>query len=290
MVIALARVPVSSPTFTPLSYGLLSAADIVTEGSSRWTGGIEFIPDACEEAGITTSPCPATGSIHKSPNVTGVDVRGADPFTVFADILCSPVGFDEDEFKARTTAALTNGEARAAERVFWTGVAGAATVNPHLAEDTAVTDARGVLLQSAASLVITGAAISVTRALGLLEGSLAECYGGEGVIHVPREALAHLGAVTNVVRDGQRLRTLSGNIIAAYSSNNKEGPTGAEATLGEGWFYATGALSIRRSGIDYVSAYTEAVDRSENTMVYIAERTYVVNWDCCHFAVRVALA
>lgn len=288
MAVDLARVPVSSPTFTPLSFGLLSAAEIVTEGGTKWELGIDLTPNACEEAGTTVAPCPTPTSITKAPNITGVDNRGAEAFTVFAEIICNPVGFDDVEFQDRTVAALTNGEGRAVERVFWTGAAGGTTIEPHLAANAESIDARGFVMQTAAT-VVTGSAMNVTRAIGLLEGALSNCYGGEGVIHVPREALAHLSAATLIYRDGQRLRTQGGNIIAAYSPNLRTGPAGTNpAAANDFWFYATGAVNIRRSGVRVIGAdMTAALNRSENTIVMIAERTYVINWDCCHFAQQV---
>jgi hypothetical protein len=268
---------------------LLSVATLPsTEGDPHWQAGVEYQPDVCDPAGVTTDGCPLGTIITKAPNVTGMQARGSDPFTVYADIQCSPVG-SIDEYQARTDAALTNGEARAVESVFWTGTAGAETIRPHLAEDTAVFDSRGILMQTAATVVTTGA--DIVEAMGLLEGELAECYGGVGVIHVPFTALAHLAANTLVVREGDQLRTtLGGTLVAAYSSNNRQGPTGADPAAGQAWLYGTGAITVRRGQIVHTSALAEALDRSENTMVYIAERTYVISVDCdCHLAAQASL-
>ena len=289
-VIDRARARVLSPTYTPLPYGLLSVASGQTEGAgSHWEAGIEYQPDTCAMAGVTTDNCLV--SITKAPTVTGIGARGSNPFTVYAEIQCGPIG-SYDEMAARTTTALTNGEGRAIERVFWTGVAGGETIHPHLAHDAQVLDSSGVVpivLQTAASVLTTGASIDVTEAVGSLEGALSECYGGEGVLHVPRSAVAHLAANGLVYRDGQRLRTFGGNLVAAYTSNDCEGPTGADPAAGQAWFYATGAVDVRRGPISYSSALPEALNRSENTLAYIAERTVVFTWDCCHFATQVTL-
>lgn len=290
MAVDLARVPVASPAFVPLSYGLLSASSLPSDGIDRIGHGIDFTPDSCAEASTTTSPCPSPGTITKAPTVTGIGTYGAEAFTVYAEIQCGPVGLQDGELRARTAALLTNGEGRAIENTFWTGAAGAATIRPHLAEDTAVIDTRGLTIQTAAT-VVTGASMNVIRAIGLLEGMLADCYGGEGVIHVPRMALAHLDAAQLVHKDGQRLRTIGGNIIAAYASNNRQGPAGTNpAAPNDVWFYATGAVDIRRSDIMWIGAEVAAgLNRSENMNVLIAERTYVINWACCHYAQQVTL-
>lgn len=288
-----AMADVASPPFTPIKYDLLATVDVLTPTDSRWENGVQFQPDACEAALTTWDRCAATGggsgiAATKSPSTTGIGLRGAEPFTVYAWILCSPVGH-WDDYERRTTTALTNGELRAMESVFWTGVVQGQDVNPHLAEDAAITNSAGVLVQTAASVVTTGAAVDVVEAVGLLEGSLSSCYGGEGIIHVPRSALAHLAANMLVVQDGTVLRTMGGTKVAAYASNNREGPTGAAPAAGQAWFYATGAVQLRRSAIRVTSREQEALNRTENTMVFIAERTYVIDWDCCHLAAQVSL-
>lgn len=276
-----------NPRFTPVRFGLTSVADFpVLDDDPHWRNGIEFMPDDCAEAEVTIDKCPGTPTT-KSPNVTGVGVLGAAPFTVYAWIACNPVGHSRTEMEGRTLAALANGEERAVERTFWTGVADTGTIFPHLAHDAVVVTG-GAQVQSAASVIVTGA-VDVVEGIGLLEGALGECYGGEGVIHVPRRALAHLAAWHLIQEDGGRLRTIGGTKIAAYSSGNRQGPTGVDPAAGITWAYATGAVSIRRSAPTPTSAYVEAIDRRENSLVYIAERTYVINWDCCHLALQLNL-
>lgn len=292
--VTIGRRYVAAPPFTPLPFGLLSVADPLSEGTTRWEAGVEYQPDDCGEALITIDECIISGAAvsgvgTKAPSATGIGVNAAEPFTVYSWILCSPVGVYE-EYEQRTINALSNGEGRAVERTFWTGVIGGVEqFIQHLASDETITDPFGAVMQTAATPVTTGAAIDVVEAIGLLEGNLAECYGGVGVIHVPRQALAHLVAYDLAERDGQRLRSPGGNIIAAYSSNNREGPNGVAPAAGQAWFYATGNLQIRRSGIRTISQLPEALNRSENSMVLIAERTYVIDWDCCHYAAQVSL-
>jgi hypothetical protein len=130
--------------------------------------------------------------------------------------------------------------------------------------------------------------VDVVEALGLLEGQLAACYGGVGVIHVPRMAIPHLAWGMQVIQSNTQLHTPNGNILAAYSSNNTEGPSGAAPAAGQTWIYGTGMPMIRRSA-PFVTQLRESLDRSENSMVMLAERTYDIGWDCCHFAAQVSL-
>jgi hypothetical protein len=255
----------------------------------HWQGGVDYIPDSCAEAGTTLDGCPSGDTVTKAPTVTGIGDMGAQPFTVFSWIRCSPVGFSQAEVEARARNGLTRGEARAVERIFWTGTTsiGAQDVLPHLAENTAVTEA-GIQLQTAAT-IITGTTVDVVEGMGMLEGELALCYGGEGVIHVPRSLLAALAGQGLVRQDGMRLRTMGGMNVAAYSSNNRQGPDGTNPAGGTTWIYGTGAVDMRRSDIEFTGSYAQSIDRSENSLVLVAERTYVIGWDCCHLAVRVSL-
>lgn len=285
-----------APPFAPARYGLLTVVDQPIDPDPHWQAGIEFQPDPCGPASATIMNCPVVTIPAKSPTATGLGVVGAEPFTVYAEVPCSPIGQGNDieDLRSRAVNALTRGEARTVETVFWTGTVPSITgtpVMPHLAEDTAVFEAlTGTRLQTAATVVTTGAAVDVVEAIGLLEGALAVCYGGEGVIHVPATAVAALAAYSLLVKDGDRLRTFYGNRVAVYSSDDREGPTGANPAAGQGWFYATGAITLRRTGInDALASKSSAFDRSNNTAVYIAERTYVIGWDCCHLAAQVSL-
>jgi hypothetical protein len=289
----------AGPGFTPLKFGLLSAAQVVDDPNPHWQGGVKMNPDPCGPDSSVVVHCvaggPATG-IAKTPTVTGTPMTAAEPFSVYAFTDCAPVGWGDQltELTARTQRALDRGEGRAVERAFWTGQATVGgTVLPHLAEDTAVmANADGALtveLQSAAT-VVSGVAVGVLEAMGLLEGALAACYGGEGVIHVPAQAVPYLAHHNLANAQGPQLRTLAGHKVAAYSSNSKEGPTGSAAGAGRAWFYATGAVVARRSPAKPLGVSPgDFVGKADNDTVYIVERTYVIDWDCCHLAVEVLL-
>jgi hypothetical protein len=54
--------------------------------------------------------------------------------------------------------------------------------------------------------------------------------------------------------------------------------------------YATGAVTVRRSGIVLPSPQqVQVIDRNKNDVVQVAYRTYVIGWECCHFAALVRL-
>lgn len=283
--IPMARLPVGAPARTPLPYGLLSVAQVQTVTDVHWRNGVWFEPDTCEEAGITTDSCAASGTGNK-PITSTMDFRASAPFTVYTLPQCSAVGYLPDQAQPRAAGALTAGEGRAVEREFWTGAHG---TTPHLAEDTIIIGTDGSTEQSAAAVVVTGG-VDVVEGIALLEEALGTCYGNEGVIHVPLAVLTHMKWASLAERDGARLRSPSGHLIAAGAGYPGTSPAGAPPPSGVRWIYATGAVSIWRSGIDfYARTPAEILDRNKNTVVMTAERTYVIGWDCCHLAIPITI-
>lgn len=295
---------VDAPTFTPSPYGLLSVVQTPTDRDPHWQNGVTWT-SFCPTAGQATyDECIAvTGSSGAVPEpsdkTANVDVvhRGATPFTVYARFDCSTVGNEEAIETARQALART--ETFQLERTFWTGLVDDKVIAfPHLAADDDVEDAAGVVLQSTATVAATGGPLDVVTGLGLLEQALADCFGGAGVIHVPAKLLATLDSYTLLrvanarnVGTGQfdrQLVTLNGNLVAAGAGYLGTGPSGQVPTQDTAWIYATGPVFMRRGDVK-VMPFESAVRRDVNSVEMIAERTYVLGFDCCHFAVEVSL-
>lgn len=290
------RLIVNAPTFTPSPYGLLSVAQQVTADGPHWQNGITWQARCLVPMGRSTyDECiVVTGSGESPPepsaktDMVDLTYRGATPFTAFAKFDCSLAGMDE-ALKIASDA-LAQSESWQVERAFWTGFADSTpVVFPHLAANAEVLDAQSIELQSPASVVVTGAAVDVATGLGLLEAALADCYNGVGVIHVPVKALPTLQAHNLVVAQSGKLRTLNGNLIAVGGGYPGTSPSGAAPATDEAWLYATGAVFMYRSDVQIPADKISSVNRTTNTREMIAERTYVLGWDCCHHAVLVDL-
>lgn len=285
-----ARQIVDPPAFGLLPYGLWDAAQVRSADNPHWQQGITWI-ERCPDGGTTYDEClsvTGTGAPPEPPaKADNVDqtFRGATPFTVVAEFDCSPVGLRDAETVASD--ALARVEQQQVEAAFWTGSAGAQTVVfPHLAADTEVLDAQDIVLQTVASPAVTGA--DVAQALGELEADLADCYAGQGIIHVPRIALPTLAAWNLVEdRDG-RLYTTAGNLVVVGGGYTGSGPDGSAPAAGTTWIYATGAVFGYRGDVQ-VTSPRDSIDRSANTMRMIAERTYVMAFECCLLAANVQL-
>ena len=281
---------VNPPAFAPLPYGLWDAAEHPTL-PAHWQQGVTWI-DRCPVGDTTYDECltvTGAGSPPEPPAKTDnvvQEFRGATAFTVFAEFDCSPVGLSDAATIAEES--LSRIEHAQVEAAFWTGAAGGqpGIVLPHLASDAEVLDSNGIVLQTVATVAVTGG--DVATVLGLLEDALDDCYGGEGVVYIPRFALPTFVASLLVqVVDGV-LRTMSGNRVVVSGDFPGTSPAGASPAAGTSWIYATGPLFAYRSEV-FATQTRESFDRAENTMKMIAERTYVLGFSCCLIAALVDL-
>jgi hypothetical protein len=285
-----ARQLVDLPTaFTPLPYGLWDTVQQVSGDGPHWQQGITWI-ERCPTGDSTYDECLSVTGVGAPPSppakTANVDQtsRGALPFTLYAEFECSPVGLAEAETDA--SHALVRVEQTQVETAFWTGAAGGqAVVFPHLAADTETLDG-DIVLQPVASPAVTGA--DVAHALGALEQELADCYAGQGLIHVPRSVLPTLAAWNLITERDGRLYTTAGNLVVAGTGYTGSGPDGAAPAAGTAWIYATGAAWGYRSD-PYVTRLRDSLDRTSNTLRMLAERTYLIGFECCLLAAHIVL-
>lgn len=288
---------VEPPASAGLPYGLLSALgpEIRNPGDRHWQLGATY-ESFCPLGSTTYDECIAvsgTGSARPAPPPAKVEtttrsVRGATSFTVFAEVDCSAPGFWNNNPGQVAERALALTEEYQVERAFWTGTAGgAAVVYPHLAASAAVTDESGTVLQTAAVTVVSGsAALDVVEGIGRLEAELAACYNQVGVIHVPRVLGPALAEANLLVREGTRYRTPGGNLVVLGSGYLGTSPAGV-ASDASAWVYATGGMFIYRSAVE-VMPPRSTVNRANNDVRALVERTYLLGWECCHLAVNIS--
>lgn len=293
-----ARQIIDGPVFSALPYGLWDAIQHPTPSGPYWQQGVTWV-DQCSSGGAVYDECIAVTGTGGSPaaqaafasNVTQTN-RGATPFTVYAEFDCSPVGLDMTLNAAAEALART--ESYQASRAFWTGSAGKSgsteqtTAWPHLAANTTLDDPQSIRLQTAATSLVTGGD-DAAIALGQLEQSLGSCYNGQGVIHIPYLALPTFFANELVYEHGDgTLCTMAGNKVVVGSGYTGSSPAGSAPSAGTSWIYATGAVFGYRSEVN-VREMPGIFDRAENTVRMIASRTYLLGFECCHYAALVNL-
>jgi len=293
---------VAGPSFTPSPYGLWDAIQKPSSADVHWQNGITW-EERCPAASTLYEECIAvtgaggspTGQASMSSTVTRT-YRGATSFAVYAEFDASPVGLIGDVATAAEDA-LARVEQYQVERAFWTGTAGSAsggvaqtTVFPHLAAVTAMNDPSNsqIVLQTAASQIVTGGD-DIAVQLGNLEAALADCYHGQGVIHIAPEVLPTMSARGLAVKEGNHLVTTKGNLVVVGDGYTGSSPAGAATSSGTSWIYATGAVFGYRASVPVITNARDGFDRIENTYRMIAERVYVIGFECCHLATVVTL-
>lgn len=138
-----------------------------------------------------------------------------------------------------------------------------------------------------------GTATTLVDGLAQLESALGACtLGGNGLIHVPRRVLTHMG-VEGLLLDptSGRRTTWNGYGVVAEDGYAGTGPAAVPSapstpSSGNVWIYATGPLMIKAaadlSGIQHV-------DVENNDLFAIVPGAYTYGWGCCHYAIQIDL-
>ena len=269
---------VDGPLPVPRTSRLIDVANTIDDLDPHWRAGAQiysYPPDLPH----TWNPCPP-GTIDPGEKVEGgvIPIPIFDAFQVYVSETCTARGLpvaagvkDQDAFVARATATFTATESHGVELALVNGVD---LDSPYL------TDADVDILNG-------GAAASPTVALALLEEAIGATARG-GVVHAtPGTATAWESTGFTFDRVGgyglgsKVILRSTGTPIAVgtgYIGSQPEG--GAAPTATKAWAYATGPLTVRRGTLDIVpGTLKEALDRSDNTITYRAERDYLIDWD-----------
>lgn len=257
---------------TPSPYGLLSAATVLDSTDPHELLGIEWEPLSCATA-LTTDYCNDDPEFDPTKVFDRGGVDTAGPVTVYYGQDCPPMGRTFDEAATRVRSGLAIGEPAALEGWFETNV----------------------LSPAATDLTPAAGPMSPPQALAVLEGYLGVNYGGVGVVHVPIGLAAVFGAAGILLDKGARRETWAGNLVAlgaGYEVNvgpvsSSGDPTDAAADAF--WVYITGPVTARREAVDVLArGDRDALDIVLNDRYMLAERTWVLSYECAVAAIQVA--
>lgn len=284
MVATIPAVPVAKPTPSlPLRYGLFAAAngpfDLPVHARN---GGVEYVTALCGEGfGYEVECIDATADKSSAWTENGVDVVTGLPFIVFATMQCGTVGYTYEEERALILERLKGVEQAMVEEIFSTSTFGQ---GPGLVTADGIT-------------TVTGAGDTVADVLSELErarycgftGNLTQ-YGPPGFLHVAIPVFNHLKAEHLIEFDGTRWRTPIGTVVSTgcYANND---PAGAAPADGVFWMYLTGQTTIWRTpdSAVQIAPVEGSLDRTNNQYLMLAEREYVVTYECGGFAKAVTL-
>jgi hypothetical protein len=258
-------VPLQAPLPPPRKYDLLSTLEILNCGDDRWLAGAWTGGDVPGPA-FTHDPC-STGTERGKTGAGLIETQRTSAFTVYLPGFCTAasIGPDPDYWTERLERVFEIYEGAAVERVLATGD-GHAVLGPYLGD-------------SHLEQLNSGLAIDPVQAYGLLEQAVAR-HGG-GVIHVAPRTFAAWKANTLVSSQGGIMRTELGTpIVVGYGYVGVTPDEGTPPTPSQEWAFATGPIQVlRMADIETVPAdYAQALDRSMNDVLFLAERPYLLNW------------
>lgn len=284
MAITTAPMLVDKPTPSmPLRYGLFQAAvgplDLPVHARN---GGLQYINPLCRTGNLYENECPPSALDSKAAffGVGTETVLGA-PFLATATITCGTVGFTYEELRAMTLEALKGVEQTLVEEALSTGAEG---------QDPSLLAADGII-------TVTGGGATAVEVISELErarycgfGANQTNYGPPGYLHMAIPVFNELKSQHLIDFDGTRWRTPMGTVVSTgcYANND---PAGAAPVDGVFWVYITGQTTIWRTSDAnvHIAPVEGSLDRTTNQMLMLAEREYVVTYECDGFAKAVTL-
>lgn len=283
MVATIPPVLIAKPTPSmPLRYGLLAAAvgplDLPVHARN---GGLRYVTSLCDDGFGYEIECIGDQNSKASEFSLGTTTVTGLPFIIAATVTCGTVGYTYEEQRAFVMERLRGVEQGVLESIFSTSSVGQA---PGLITGDGIT-------------TVTGAGDTVVDVLSELErarycgftGNTAR-YGPPGYLHVAIPVLNALKSEHLVDWDGTRWRTAMGTVVSAgcYANNDPDGAAPADGVF---WMYLTGQTTIWRTSDSQVQVapVEGSLNRTTNQFLMLAEREYVVAYECGGFAKPVTL-
>jgi hypothetical protein len=252
---------VSAPPAVPYRYGLFSVVEPRTaaiegiEVDEHWRLGVQWQSQSCGQIKSTTGPCIDPQVDPLTPDDL-CSVLEYEPFTLYAFNNDDVIGHTLAEHEANAISRLTKGEQYGAERHVWD------------------------LMVTAAGAAQDSTMYPIHIGLGFAEQFLAETYEAQGVLHMSR--LTAMACAPHLKVEGGRMLTALGTPVVVGGGYIQA--TSQPTDLGV--IIATGPLVMYRGDID---TRENSLNRANNTMSIVAQRDYVIGWDCGALAVDVNL-
>lgn len=277
-----------APKITPSEFGLFTVAKPETQfKEDQWIRGFSHEWDTTIRGLVNYDDTDTTSSTLVS-NTTPERYTEIKPFFIEAEDYRSALGFPGLDYVARVKRQLEGGTQKAMERELWDGAIRKGESHENKA-----------LSASTATLVNSTTALSVQRALALLDFELGDTSpaGENGVIHMTKDVAGLLSSNYMIFHnEAGHLQTISGTKIiigSGYTGNGPDSVTGATASATNKWMYGTGAVKALLGDVDVVAdtlAQSYDVAGNQNDMRIKAIRPAAVYFDpSIHLAVRVDL-
>ena len=278
-----------APKIVPSEFGLFTVAKPDTRtNEDQWIRGFSQEWDTDLYSAKNWDDTDNTSATIAS-DATPTRYTEIKPFFIEAEDYRSTLGFPGLDYTARVKRQLEGVTQKALERELWDGAIrkGESHENKSLSASTA-------------TLINGTTALSVQRALALLDFELADTSpcGENGVIHMTKDAAGLLAANYMIFHNEKlgHLQTITGTKIivgSGYTGNGPDGQTGATASATNKWMYGTGEVRTILGDVDVVAdtiAQSYDVAGNQNDMRIKAIRPAAVYFDpSIHLAVRLDL-
>lgn len=269
--------PVFVPNPVPIvdRYGLFTTATgPLTLPTIGRGGGVQYETGTCELPNSLEVECGPTTSKTLTTDY-GVDTIVGTPFVVYSSLVCGLTGMTDQRMRTFLMERLKAGEQAVVENVFSLQAVGQSpglSDNPNVVTVTATTD-------------------GVTQSVAELEEAFYSVYGLTGTIHIPHLLAARLQQGGALRWDGRLWRTAAGSIVSFGNYAGNE-PDGDPPAAGLSWIYMTGQVTIWRTPDDdvFITPFENSFSRTTNQLTAVAEREYVIAFDCAVFATAVTVA
>lgn len=257
-----------SPRFNLLTAATPFGSPDLDGVDERWGMGAAVWPYSPDLPG-GVDPCEA-GSLRTKSGGTSPEVGEFAAFTSYIGETCTArsIAWDVQGYADRAVAAYAGLEYYALEKQLMSGTY--MPTNPWICDLNC-------------SILALGVAQEVGAALELLEDSIA-ATGRKGVIHAEPSTVTAWSRNFYVFREGNQLVTVNGTIVVSGYGYLDAHPVAQAAPVAgsrHGWAFATGPVLYQRGAniVQLPERVDQALDRSTNTIVYRAERDYIVVWD-----------
>lgn len=255
---------IDGPLPTAPRHNLFAVAEEINP--ERWEMGITLWPFPIDlPTGI--DPC-LEGTYRTKDSGTEFDPEAGFPefvaFTVYQPIICSAFVNDFAALQMRAEAVLNVTDHVVGEQQL---ASGSFVTSPFLGD-------------GANNYVVLASGVAPEVGLSYLEQAIGGT-GKAGMIHADPATAAAWTIGRQLQERNGRLETVGrGTPIVIGDGYIGALANGVAAGAGSSWAFATGPVQFARGPLVRLSdAISESLDRTSNTVVYIAERDLVVAWD-----------
>jgi hypothetical protein len=249
-------------------HSLLSTPGVVVDrDAGRWLNGVNLYPYPIDTPSLW-EPCASdAGEGTFRTKAEPVEQPGNprfDSFVVYVPVMCSAIGMGPamvDEFAGRAEAVLEATLSMGVEAALASGIVGST--------NSFFGDANVNVLNS-------GTAVSPKLGLRFLEEAIGSTGRG-GMIHSTPAVTA--GFNDDPVETVSPLVTINGTpVVSGTGYQDVDTPFLAAPGATEDWIFATGPVEVRLGPL-VITDLRETLDRSDNTLVFRAERYVLAVWD-----------